>query len=229
MPRSRWTLTRPENSQYRKIVERLRAGGAVLDLSAFGIVDFPWIKVTHFPAASLVRTRPGASAFIIHLRLVSLAPRVIIQEVTLVNLQQELGLFFPSIEDSQDQLYRLCDGSVFHPSEVLNHHLEGDHIIHRGDTLEGKLLVECLEPIPNDHPDKGFIPIQLAITNQFDEVHLTAVDLQIERIANGIQRKPLLQSTLYDVVGGSRVFAEIPAPVPRHLMPTRLSRGLERA
>src|SRR4029077_20721769 len=76
MPRNRWTLTRSQKSEYSAAVERMRVAGAELAPFAF---DCPWVRVTHCLAASCVRAWTGASVFVIHVRMVGLASKIVLQ------------------------------------------------------------------------------------------------------------------------------------------------------
>lgn len=75
MPKNSWTLTRSKKSDYRKVIEQMRAVGADLDPSAFGEGNCEWIKVTPCPPFSYLRTWTGATVFVIHVRMVGLAPQ----------------------------------------------------------------------------------------------------------------------------------------------------------
>jgi len=119
MPRSRWILTNSRKSQYSRAVERMRAAGA--DLAPF---ECEWIRVTHCVAASCVRTWTGASAFLIHVRMVGLAPKIVLQGFELSSPEWEFNAYVlddPAVGNSTQQLYRMLDGCLFHRSEVLNH------------------------------------------------------------------------------------------------------------
>jgi len=48
MPTRRWTLTRREEAEYRKLTERMRAAGAELE-SAFETCESPWINLKVWP------------------------------------------------------------------------------------------------------------------------------------------------------------------------------------
>jgi len=133
MPRNRWTLTRLQKSDYSRAVERMRAAGADLAPIAF---DCPWVRVTHCPAASWVRSWTGATVFVIHVRMVGLAPKIIVQGFDLSSPEWEFNAYVlddPAVGNSAHQLYRVLDGSRFHRSEVLNHRVDAEGILRHGD------------------------------------------------------------------------------------------------
>ena len=114
MPRNRWMPTRSQKLQYGRAIERMRAAGA--DLAPFAF-DCEWIKVTHSPAASWMRTWTGASVLAIYIRILGLAPKTVIQGFELSSPEWEFNAYVlddPAVGNSAQQLYRMLDGSRFH-------------------------------------------------------------------------------------------------------------------
>jgi hypothetical protein len=137
MPTNRWTLTRSQKSKYSRAVERMRAAGA--DLAPFAF-DCPWVRVNHCLAASWVRTWTGDSVFVIYVRIVGLAPKTIVRGFELTSPQWEFDAYVlddPTVRNSALQLYRMLDGSSFHRSEVLNHRVGSEGLLHHGDLTKG--------------------------------------------------------------------------------------------
>ena len=76
MPRNHWTLPMAKRSEYGRLIKQMRAAGADLDPSAF---EVEWIDTEYCPAASFVRSSPGATIFGIYLRMLGLAPKTSLQ------------------------------------------------------------------------------------------------------------------------------------------------------
>ncbi len=162
MPRNRWALTSAQQSLYGRAVERMRAAGA--DLATFG-VDCDWMRVTHSSAASCVRTWTGASVFVIHARMVGLAPKTVIQGFELSSPEWEFNAYVlddPAVANSGQQLYRMLDGSQFHRNEVLNHRVDAEGILRRGDVMEGLVLAECFSAVPTRCNQWNSAPLTLS-------------------------------------------------------------------
>jgi len=205
MSRQKWTLTQAEQAEYRKRVERLRAAGADLDVSGFKPVNQDWIKITHDRVAC-VHALPTGSLFEIPARIVALAPKVIIQGFELWSSAFDLAAWFledPTVNRSDDQRYRLRNGTDFHRTEVLNHRVDAAGKLRCGEVMEGTLLAESFDAIPVGFADDSVIPICLSIINQFDDVHSSTTEARIKRTAELIRPRPLRRSTLFDREDGS--------------------------
>lgn len=206
MSRQKWTLTQAEETEYRKRVLRLRAAGADLDVSSFELADPEWIKITHVQVASHVRALPTASCFLIHVRIVALAPKVIIHGFELSSPAMRLGAWFlvdPIVNRSDRQLYCFSDGTDFHRDEVLNHRVDANGTLRYGDVMDGMLLAESLDVIPARFVDKSFVPVSVSVINQFDDVHESTIDLRVERTAGRMQPRSPRRSSLFEREDGS--------------------------
>ena len=209
MPRNRWTLTRSQKSEYSAAVKRMRAAGA--DLAPFGS-DAPWIRVTHCPAASCVRTWTGATVFVIHVRVVGLAPKIVLQGFDLSSPEWELNAYVlddPGMRNSTPQLYRMLDGSRFHRSEVLNHRVDVERILRHGDVMEGLVLAQCFSSLPTRYNQRNSVPLTLSTANQFDHVHAFQFELPVERVS--IQPRPRRSGSLFEPAGGPGNGSVLPA------------------
>jgi hypothetical protein len=206
MPIRRWTLTRSEELQYRRIAERMRAAGAELDPSAFATYESPWISLKISPVGSYVRARPTSCVFVLALRIVGLVPKLTLQGFDLSSPAWPLNAYIlddPTVSNSACKFYRLLDGEKFYREEILNHRVEGDGRLGRGDVLEGLLLAESLDSVPSKLTDHSFMPLCLSIVNQFDDVHECKFAIQVERIPSRIQPRAERRSTLCDGADGS--------------------------
>lgn len=220
MPRNRWTLTRSQKSEYCNAVKRMRAAGA--DLAPF-CSDGPWIRVAHCAAASCVRTWTGASVFVIHVRIVGLAPKTVLQGFDLSSPEWELNAYVlndPAEGNSKQQLYRMLDRTRFHRDEVLNHRVDAEGILRHGDVIEGLVLAECFSSAPTRYNQQNSMPLTLSIGNQFDEVHESKFAIQVERIPARIQPRAGRRSTLYDSADGSPGHPGSPVDAPDAVLAT---------
>lgn len=166
---------------------------------------------------------PTSCVFVLYLRIVGLAPKVILQDFELSSPASPLNAYVlddPAINNSASKLYRLLDGETFHRNEVLNHRLEGEGPLGRGKVIEGLLLAQSFDSVPSDYTDRSFMPLCLTIANQFDEVHESRFGIQVERIAARNRPRPERRCTLYDGACGSpsgpALSVEAPAIVPQN-------------
>lgn len=214
MPRQKWNLTSAEKATWGKQVERLRAAGADLDISGLSPTAPDWIKITHYQVVC-VHALPAASLFLIPTRIVSLAPRVVIQGFELSSPALDLAAWF--LEDpgrSGSQLYRLCDGTDFHRTDVLNHRVDTAGTLRYGEVLEGMLIAQSFDAIPTRLADKSLIPICLSIINQFGDFHTSTTEARINRTADRILPRPLRRSSLFEREDGSFGNPELAAETP---------------
>ena len=174
MPIQRWTLTRSEEAQYRKMTERMHAAGAELDPSAFATHESRWITLKVCSVDSYVRATLTSCVFVLYVRIVGLVPKVILQDFDLSSNAWLLNAYIlddPTVSNSACKFYHLLHGEKFHHTEVLNHRVEGEGRLGRGDVMEGLLLAESLDSVPSKYTDHSFMPLCLSIVNQFDEVY----------------------------------------------------------
>jgi hypothetical protein len=209
MPRNRWMLPRSKKSEYSRAVERMRAAGA--DLTPFDF-ECPWVRVTHCPIASGVRTWTGASVFVVHIRMVGLAPKVIVQGFDLSSPEWDSNSYVlddPAVGNSAQQLYRMLDGSRFHRSEVLNHRVDAEGILRYGDVIEGLVLAECFSSVPTRYNQWNLVPLAVSIVNQFDDVCTFPFELPVEQVS--IHRRPRRSGSLFEPAGGTGNGSVLPA------------------
>jgi len=153
-----------------------------------------------------VRAMPTSCVFVLYLRIVGQAPKVILHEFELSSPVWPLNAYVlddPAFSNSACNLYRLLNGEKFHRNEVLNHRLEGEGRLGCGNVMEGLLLAESLRPVPSNYMNQSLMPLCLSITNQFDEVQKLEVEIQVERIAVRVRPRPERRNTLYDGECGS--------------------------
>ena len=234
MPIRRWTLTRSEEAQYRRITERMRAAGAELDPSAFAAHESRWITLKVCSEDSYVRATPTSCVFVLYVRIVGLVPKVILQDFDLSSPAWPLNAYIlgdPSVSNSNCKFYQ-PQGEKFHRTEILNHRVEGEGRLGRGDVMQGLLLAESFDSVPSKYTDHSFMPLCLSIVNQFDDVHKFKFEIQVERIPARIQPRAERRSTLYDGADGSPgpgspVDATDAVP-PNRQPPERLARDPDR-
>lgn len=195
MSRKIWEISKEKQQLYRKSAERLVAGGADLDLSSSAPASTPWVKITQVPEmlASYVRVLPGLSLYVVLIRIVALAPNVVIQEFRLSSPEWEVEAWFPGDpreNRSTDRYYRLPDRSDFPRGDVLNHRVGPQGILRRGDAMDGWLLAQSFEPIPNRYAQGSFLPICLSILDQFDAEEQLTVELHVDRTAEQPRPRP---------------------------------------
>ena len=174
----------------------MRAAGA--DLAPFAF-DCEWIKVTHSPAASWIRTWRGASVLAIYIRILGLAPKTVIQGFELSSPEWEFNAYVlddPAVGNSAQQLYRMLDGSRFHRSEVLNHRVDAEGILRRDDVMEGLVLAECFSSVPTRCNQWNSAPLTVSIVNQFDDIHAFQFELSVAHVS--IQPWPRRSGSLYE-------------------------------
>jgi hypothetical protein len=224
MPIRRWTLTRSEEAQYRKNTERMRAAGAKLDPSAFATYESPWITLKVCSEESYVRATPTSCVFVLYLRIVGVVPKVILQGFDLSSPAWPLNAYIlddPTVSNSAYKFYRLLDKTTFHRNEILNHRVEGEGRLGRGDVMEGVLLAESLDSVPSKYTDHSFMPLCLSIVNQFDDVQESKFAIQVERIPSRIQPRAERRCTLYDNADGSPGHPWSPVDAPDAVLPNR--------
>jgi hypothetical protein len=152
--------------------------------------------------ASYVRTWTGPSVFVIHVRMVGLAPKIIVQGFELSSPEWEFNAYVlddPTVGNSAQQLYRMLDGSRFHRSEVLNHRIDAEGILRHGDVTEGVVLAECFSSVPTRYNQWNSMPLTVSIVNQFDDVHPFSFELPVEHVS--IPSRPRRSESLFEPAG----------------------------
>jgi len=230
MPRLRWTLTHREQAEYKRILERLRAAGADVDLSTLEATDKPWLSLKCCPEGSSVRTMPAACVFVIYIRIVALAPKVVLQDFDVSSPDWPLNAYMlgdPSVRRSSDQFYLLLDRTKMYRDEVLNHRIDAEGILRRGDVLEGVLLAQSLNPVPARYTKGSLMRLCLTVMNQFDEFQKFTVEIPVEHIPAPVYPQTTCHGNLYDV-GKESVGCWSPGDVPNAVpdgMPNRSGPG----
>ena len=95
----------------------------------------------------------------------------------------------------------MLDGVQFHRSEVLNHRVDVEGILHHGEVMEGLVLAECFSSVPTCYDQRNSVPLTLTTANQFDDVHAFAFELPVEHVS--IQPRPRRSGSLFEPAGGT--------------------------
>jgi len=138
---------------------------------------------------------------VIRVRMVALAPKVMLHDFDLTSPDWPLNacvLSDPSVSNSANQFYVLLDRTKFHRDEVLNHRVDNDGILRRGDLLEGVLLADSLVPAPMRYESRSRMRLCLSISNQFDEVQEFTFELPVERVAARIRTRTVRRVSLFE-------------------------------
>jgi hypothetical protein len=185
MPRRKWTLSGKEQTEYRTIAKRLRASGGELNVDGFGR-DKDKIQVTQGPEilSGYVRSSLCRAVYVIQLSIVALAPKVILQDYQLSSSDWDLNAYIlgdPSVNNSRCEYYRLPDHTTFHRADVLNHRIGPAGTLRRGDQMEGFLLADALQPIPDCYKPGEVMQVTLAIADQFGDEQSVKLDVYVER------------------------------------------------
>jgi hypothetical protein len=160
-----------------------------------------WIAAIPDPVGSYVRTWTSATVFAIYVRIVALAP-LIIHRFDLWSPDWAFNaclLDDPTGANSAQHLYRMLDKSSFHRSEVLNHRVDAEGKLRRGDVIEGLLLAQTLQSVPVRYAASRRLPFSLSIMNQFGDVRDFAFALPVERIASPIRARPGRTGGLFEL------------------------------
>jgi hypothetical protein len=214
MSRKIWEISKEKQQLYRKSAERLVAAGADLDLSSSAPASTPWVKITQVPEmlANYVRMSPGGLLYVALVHIVALAPKVVIQEYRLSSSEWEVAAWFPGDprenRSSDPYYYYLPDHSTFHRDEVLNHRVGAQGTLHHGDVMEGLLLAQSFDPIPERYRQGSVMQLCLSIVNQFGKVEPLLVDLHVDRTAEQLRPRPARMSTLFEREDGRIISPE---------------------
>ena len=219
MSREIWEISKEKQQLYRKSAERLVAAGAHLDLSSSAPARTRWVKITQVAEmlASYVRILPGLSLYVVWVRIVALAPKVVIQEYRLSSSEWEVAAWFPGDpreNRSSDPYYCLPDHSTFPRDEVLNHRLGAQGTLRRGDPMEGLLLAQSFDPIPERYRQGRVMELCLSVVNQFGDEEQLTVNLHVDRTAEQLRPRPARMSTLFEREDGRIISPEALAETP---------------
>jgi hypothetical protein len=203
MSKRTWEINKEKQQLYRKSAERLVAAGADLDLSSSAPAPTKWLKITQVPEmlASYVRMSTGGSLYIVLVHIVALAPKVVIEEYDLSSAEGNVNPWFPddpTVSNFRNRYYQLPDHLYFHRDEVLNHRVGAQGTLHRGDRMEGLLLAQSFDPIPERYRQGSVMQLRLSIVNQLGEVESLPVNLHVERTAEQLRPRPARTSTLFE-------------------------------
>jgi hypothetical protein len=202
----------------------MRTAGAELNNSGF---DADWVRVMSCPAASSVRTWSGGTVFSIHVLLLGLAPKTILQGFELSSPAWEFAAYVlddPSAESLAPRPYRTLDGSLFDQTEALNHRVGPRGVLRHGDVMEGLLLAECLSPIPTREKPWARMPLCLSVVNQFDDVQTLQFELPVEHVVEQVRRWPPRSRSVF---GEERAPNKSAVPAPDDLPDQQSARSKE--
>jgi len=168
MPRMRWRIPDIELRQYRSIIRELNACGADLDLSLLRNGDPFTLECRDCYA----RTVQCGSVYVLSVSLLGLAPRTVLTDFELTSPEYDLSTYLmgdPQLARLTNDIYRLLDGTTFHRNEVLNHRVGKDGVLRHGAQLEGVLLAQAFDPVPERYRPGSRIPVVLSIVDQFGD------------------------------------------------------------
>ena len=204
MSRRIWEISKEKEQLYRKWTKRLAASGADLDLSTFDAARAPSLRITQVPETlgSYVRMSPGGWLYVVGVRIVALAPKVVIQRYDLSSSEEDVNMSLPddpTLNNSRNRHYRFPDGSEFLRDDVLNHRVGTQGTLRCGDVIEGWLLGQCFESGPERYSQRRVLPICLSIMDQFDAWDSVTVNLHVDRAPEQPRLRPSPMSTLFEL------------------------------
>jgi hypothetical protein len=164
-----------------------------------------------------VRTWTGASAFLIHVRMVGLAPKIVLQGFELSSPEWEFNAYVlddPAVAKSAQQFYRTLDGCLFHRSEILNHRVDAEGILRHGDVMEGLVLAQCFSSVPARCNQWKSMPLIVSIVNQFDDVYSFPFELPVEHVS--LQPRPRRSGSIFGPAGRP-ADGSVPPAADQHL------------
>jgi hypothetical protein len=168
VPRRRWKISNSECFRYKSVIRELNRGGARLEL---GPLQPQTLEVSFFDCYA--RTVERGSVYVTSLSILGLAQRTILTCFELASAQFDLMVDFSEeswLSRAEEKIYRLPDQTTFHRNEVLNHRTGRKGIVHRGHQIEGVLLAQSLNPIPEQYPTGSRLPAVLSIGDPFGDV-----------------------------------------------------------
>jgi hypothetical protein len=184
MPRRRWTLSIAERRDYKLIAEALNAAGADLNLSVFAAGEALRVTPVSVMAENYLRFSTRGFVCIFQVSIVALTPLVILQDFKLSSPEWELNTYFledPSVRSSRERCYRLIDGTNFDRTEVLNHRVGDAGRLRYGNQIQGLLLAQSFDRLPDCYKSGSVVPVVLSITDQFGDVSQSTIRLQVEQ------------------------------------------------
>jgi hypothetical protein len=202
MSKTKRSPTIAEQDEYRKLVDRLVAGGADFDLSTFTHGSKPRIQIIQVPEmfASYAGASPRGFHYVVYVHIVALVGKVKVKHFDLSSAEWEMGTYpieDPSFVRSGELYYRPGDGSSYFRDEVLNHRLD-KKILHSGDVMEGRLLFGSLTPIPKHHVHRSRMTATLSIWDQFDELYEADIELLVDRTTDWPVQRPSRGTGLFE-------------------------------
>ena len=162
MPRTRWRIPQAEARSYRLLIRQLNKGGARLDYGPLR-PEKP-IALSFFDCYAY--TVQYGSVYVLWVAFLGLASNTILAGFDLSSVDFDLAMDFledPRLARSESQSYYLPDRTPFDRSQVLNHRVGEDGILQRGHQLEGVLLAQAFEPIPQRYPPASRLPAVLSV------------------------------------------------------------------
>jgi hypothetical protein len=209
--RIRWRLSELELHQYRSVVRDLNASGAGLDVGCLRNGD--QFELDCFDCYA--RTVQYGAVYVLSLSLLGLAPKTVLAQFDLASPELDQGTYLledPHLVSSSEEMYRLPDKTVFHRREVLNHRIGKDGVLLRGDQLEGVLLVQALEPVPQRYKPGCRMPMVLSITDQLGETSEWSLGLMVQELCFKVVSRPDRKSVFEDEPVAPGSVAQTPHP-----------------
>lgn len=204
MRNSKSKFSQQEWEEHKDLVQRLIAGGADLDLSGVAQGRTKRLKITQYPEllATYACGGSGRSFYVVSVRIVAQADKVVIQHFDLSSPEWDLNaglLLDPTMDKANAPVYRLGHCASFSRNEVLNHRVDDEGILRRGNVMQGVVLAESFDSIPKHYVHGSMMRLTISVWDQFDEVHQQGVQAWVEypesrRPAPG----PLRPSSLFE-------------------------------
>jgi hypothetical protein len=161
------------------------------------------------------RTVQYGAIYVLSLSFLGLAPKTVLAEFDLASPELDSGtclLEDPHLASSSEEMYRLPDKTVFHRSEVLNHRIGKDGVLLRGDRLEGILLAQAFEPVPQSYKPGCRIPMVLSITDQLGESSEWSLGLMVQEAYFKVVSRPARRSVFEEEPVAPAAAARTPHP-----------------
>jgi hypothetical protein len=149
--------------------------------------------------------------------MVGIAPKTVIQGFELTSRAWDFDPYIledPAGGSSPRDMYRMLDGSRFDRREVLNHRLDKDGILRRGDPMEGCVLAECMAAVPSRYSRSNWLPLTFSIVNRFDEVQAVSFELPVERFRKRVQSRTSREPLFDEPIAKSEESGVWPIPDP---------------
>lgn len=204
MPKIQWTHTKAQKAEYEALIKRMNAAGADLDPT---VSDSPWITVTHNPYGCDARTCRGVAILVVHLRIVARVT-TFLKAFELWSPEEGWSadlLEDPRVSKATRQLYGTADREKFHRNDVLNHHVEHEGVLRRGNHIEGFLLAQGSASVPLGYSLHRRLPLCVSIVSQFDDVCHYRLDLPVRHVPWQIKPRPSGTGGLLELAAGRTV------------------------